>query len=113
MRMERIARETDDYEKLMESGEMDAVYIALPNHLHREFAVVAARHGVHMLCESPMAVTSQDCRAIEGLERSMAGSDWVRFDELPIRERRPDLTMERHLPPVHEEDLFEASDPTG
>ena len=48
----------------LQSGEIDAVYIALPNHLHREYTERAAIAGVHVLCEKPMAVTEQDCRAM-------------------------------------------------
>ena len=54
----------DDLDALMRSGEIDAVYIALPNHLHRDFTVRAARAGVHVLCEKPMAVTALDCEAM-------------------------------------------------
>src|SRR5688572_25841137 len=43
---------------------VDAVFIALPNELHREYAVRAARAGVHVLCEKPMAMTEQDCKAM-------------------------------------------------
>lgn len=43
---------------------VDAVYIALPNHLHREYAERAAAAGVHVLCEKPMAPSSQDCLAM-------------------------------------------------
>ena len=50
-------------EGLAESG-ADAVYIALPNHLHREYAERAAAAGVHVLTEKPMAVTEEDCRAM-------------------------------------------------
>ena len=35
----------EDFGRCLESGEVDAVYIALPNHLHREYAVAAARSG--------------------------------------------------------------------
>jgi predicted dehydrogenase len=51
----------DDLEAAIAEGEVDAVYIALPNHLHREYAVRAAKAGAHVLCEKPMAVTESDC----------------------------------------------------
>jgi glucose-fructose oxidoreductase len=40
---------------------VDAVYIALPNNLHCEYAVRAARARVHVLVEKPMAVTEEEC----------------------------------------------------
>jgi len=43
---------------------VDAVFITLPNHLHREYAVRAAAAGVHVLCEKPMAPTAEDCLAM-------------------------------------------------
>src|ERR1700730_8761741 len=52
----------DDYDKAL--FDVDAVYIVLPNHLHREYAVRAARAHVHVLCEKPMAVTEEDCEAM-------------------------------------------------
>jgi predicted dehydrogenase len=50
-----------DFEKGLRSAEVDAAYIALPNHLHREYSERAARAGVHVLVEKPMAVTEEDC----------------------------------------------------
>jgi len=41
---------------------VDAVYIALPNSMHAEYAIRAARAGVRVLCEKPMAVTVEECR---------------------------------------------------
>jgi predicted dehydrogenase len=46
--------------------DVDAVYIALPNSLHAEYAIRAANAGVHVLCEKPLAVTAEECeRMIE------------------------------------------------
>lgn len=52
----------DEYEEMLASGRVDAVYICLPNDLHADFAIRAAEHGVHVLCEKPLAVTSADCK---------------------------------------------------
>lgn len=54
----------DEFDALARSGAVDAVYIALPNSMHREYTERAARHGVHVLCEKPMAVTADDCKAM-------------------------------------------------
>ncbi|GAC1672872.1 MAG: Gfo/Idh/MocA family oxidoreductase [Steroidobacteraceae bacterium] len=48
-------------DELMASGDIDAVYIALPNHLHKDFTLRAARAGLHVLCEKPMAVNVREC----------------------------------------------------
>src|SRR5579864_3061309 len=53
----------EEFEECLQQG-VDAVYIALPNHLHREYAIRTAKAGVHVLCEKPLAPTEQDCRAI-------------------------------------------------
>jgi len=47
--------------ELFASGAVDAAYIALPNHLHCAYAVLAAEAGVHVLCEKPMAVSVAEC----------------------------------------------------
>jgi predicted dehydrogenase len=51
----------EEYDDFLRSGEVQAVYIAVPNHLHRDYTVRAARAGVHVLCEKPMAVTVAEC----------------------------------------------------
>jgi glucose-fructose oxidoreductase len=52
----------EEYGALLRSGAIDAVYIVTPNSKHREHAVAAARAGVHVLCEKPLADTSDACR---------------------------------------------------
>jgi predicted dehydrogenase len=61
----------DEYADLLRSGEIDAVYIAVPNSLHCDFTIPAADAGVHVLCEKPLAVTEEDCeRMIRACERN-------------------------------------------
>jgi predicted dehydrogenase len=60
-RVERVYA-YEDYDRAL--SEVDAVYIAVPNHLHREYAVRAAKAGVNVLCEKPMAVTEEECKAM-------------------------------------------------
>jgi predicted dehydrogenase len=61
----------DEYDQAL--SHVDAVYLVLPNHLHRKYAVRALDKGIHVLCEKPMAVTEEDCQAmIEAGERGRA-----------------------------------------
>ena len=52
------------YSQLLASGEIDAVYVATPNFLHREFVVPALEAGIHVLLEKPMAANEEDCQAM-------------------------------------------------
>jgi len=53
------------YEELrqcLQRDDVHAVYLTVPNSLHCDYAVEAARAGVHVLCEPPMALTADECR---------------------------------------------------
>ena len=52
----------DNFDKLAENDSIDVIYIVLPNSMHKEFTIRAAKAGKHVLCEKPMANSSQDCR---------------------------------------------------
>ncbi|WP_437623139.1 Gfo/Idh/MocA family protein [Sorangium sp. So ce1151] len=54
----------DELEDVLKRSRADAVYIALPNTMHREYTERAAAAGVHVLCEKPMAMTEEDCEAM-------------------------------------------------
>ena len=54
----------DAFDQIAENPNIDAVYIGLPNSLHAEYTIRAAKAGKHVLCEKPMAISSAECRAM-------------------------------------------------
>ncbi|MDN3017122.1 Gfo/Idh/MocA family oxidoreductase [Paenibacillus sp. BSR1-1] len=50
----------DSYHKLLMDQEIEAVYIPLPNHLHKQWVMEAAKHGKHVLVEKPAALTAKE-----------------------------------------------------
>lgn len=58
-----------DYEKLLEDGGVDAVYLALPHGLHKEWAVKALRKGKAVLCEKPAVLSAGEMREIMDVSR--------------------------------------------
>lgn len=63
----RIERVYDQYELLLNDEDIDAVYIPLPNHLHKEWVIQAARKGKHVLCEKPAAITQAEAIEMIGV----------------------------------------------
>ncbi|WP_223160890.1 Gfo/Idh/MocA family protein [Salinicola aestuarinus] len=63
----------DDYDTLLRSGEIDAVYVATPNFRHHDDSIPALEAGIHVLLEKPMATSVADGEAmIEAAERGGA-----------------------------------------
>ena len=59
-----------DYREMIESGLCDAVVVASPPQSHHEITMMALAHGLHVLCEKPLAVT-----VAQGVEMSKAATD--------------------------------------
>ncbi|MBB6145748.1 putative dehydrogenase [Silvibacterium bohemicum] len=54
----------DNFDAIAQNKEIDAVYIALPNSMHAEYTIRAAKAGKHALCEKPMATSVADSKAM-------------------------------------------------
>jgi predicted dehydrogenase len=59
-----------NYEQLAQNPEIQVVYIVLPNSMHAEYTVRAAKIGKHVLCEKPMATSTTDCEKMIAACRS-------------------------------------------
>src|SRR6185312_5329924 len=50
-----------NFDSIKDNPDIQIVYVVVPNALHADFAVRAARAGKHVICEKPMATTVADC----------------------------------------------------
>jgi len=63
----------EQFDEMLQSGKVDAIYLATPNWRHAEFAIPALAAGVHVLVEKPLEISTQQCNAIrEAVEASTA-----------------------------------------
>ncbi len=54
----------ENFDEIISNDDVQIVYIVVPNSLHRNFTIRAAKAGKHVICEKPMATTVEDCDAM-------------------------------------------------
>lgn len=73
-----------NYDALRDNPEVDVVYVVLPNSMHAEYTIRAAKAGKHVLCEKPMATTPKDCEqmiaASKGAGKKLMVAYRVRYE---------------------------------
>lgn len=52
----------ENFDSVAENEDIDIIYVVLPNSMHKEFTIRAARAGKHVICEKPMAMNAAECR---------------------------------------------------
>lgn len=89
VRLDDMLRETD----------LDAVYIATPNHLHSQQTVACLEAGLHVLCEKPMATTSEDATAMIAAAEQSGRVYATAYDQRfhPAHQRIYELLQEKRL----------------
>src|SRR2546421_349875 len=60
----QVPRAHASYQELIDDPEVEAVYIPLPNELHKTWVQAAADAGKHVLCEKPLALDAAEARAM-------------------------------------------------
>ena len=61
VKLDESVRRYTDLEELFANEEFDMADVCLPSYLHKSFSVRALREGKHVLCEKPMALSSEEC----------------------------------------------------
>lgn len=51
----------ENFDEIAHNKDIDIIYVVLPNALHAEYVVRAAKAGKHVICEKPMAITVEEC----------------------------------------------------
>lgn len=88
-----------NFDKIIGDDAIDVVYVVLPNSMHEEFTIRAAKAGKHVLCEKPMANSSDECRrmieACQAASRQLAIGYRCQFE--PHHLRCTEITRKKEL----------------
>ncbi len=98
-----ILHRYQDYQQMLASGEIDAVTLAVPPHLHHSMAVAACEESIHLLCEKPLATSAAEARDMEQMSRDSGVCHGVAFHRRfePARMRMKELVEQGFIGDLH------------
>ncbi|MDF2963511.1 MAG: oxidoreductase protein [Paenibacillus sp.] len=81
------------YEALLNDDSIDAIYIPLPNHLHKEWTIKAAEAGKHVLCEKPIGLNAAEAEEM----RAACAKAGVKLAEAFMHRHHPRYAMMKEI----------------
>lgn len=72
-----------DWREVVSRPDIDLIDIALPNHLHAEVAIAAAKAGKIVLCEKPLANTVEEAKAMVEAAQGVPTMVWFNYRRVP------------------------------
>lgn len=116
-----IAHATASYHDLLRDPEVEAVYIGLPNHLHKDYSLEALAAGKPVLCEKSLTVTMSDAAAlVAGAEKARTFfAEGLMYLSHPIHHKLLDLLRSgrfgqlRHVQGFYAADIWQVVNPAG
>jgi predicted dehydrogenase len=92
----------ENFDSIKDNPEVDVVYVVLPNSMHCEYTVRAAKAGKHVMCEKPMAVSVSECQqmvdACKGANRKLAIGYRLRHE--PYNQKAIELVQTKKYGPA-------------
>ena len=89
----QVATAYDSYEKLVNAPDIDVVYVATPNHTHKDLCILALEAGKPVLCEKPFTLNAQEAKEVIAVARRQQlfcmEAMWMRF--MPLVQRAKNL----------------------
>ncbi|OJV19256.1 MAG: glucose-fructose oxidoreductase [Dyadobacter sp. 50-39] len=102
----------DDFDRIADNPDIDIVYIVLPNAMHAEYCIRAARAGKHIICEKPLAMNVEECYRIREAvsEAQVRFSMGYRLHFDPFNREMMRLGQDEVFGPVRKMELLDSMD---
>ncbi len=95
-----------DWREAVDRTDIDAIDVALPNYLHAEVAIAAARAGKIVMCEKPLALTLEDAEAMAAAARGRPTMVWFNYRRVPAVAYARHLIDDGRLGDIYHYDAF-------